>query len=264
MRRHFLLPALATPLILAACLDPETIPDANYGVIGLTAVVSTNDTILAPEAQFYRTGLLGLPTSRVFTDQCLVAVYPTPTESTQRLRYLDAGDSVAVSTTASTKYIFPTVDGEGDESYVLRTTERLPFHPGDAVTVTVPGAAGGFANGTVSVITARGFTLGPIEAHPLADEGLDITWTPAGDDSTKMLLSLQYGVGEPLPNQQIFCSLIDDGAAEIPAFLLTQYRNAITGSRRVEAARWRVAAIQVNDGFLVAISAFAIEEDVVD
>jgi hypothetical protein len=263
MRRHLLLSAVATPVILAACLDPEPIPDANYGVIGLTTVVSTNDTILAPEAQFYRTALLGLPTSRVFTDQCLTAGYPTPTE-TQQLRYLDAGDSVAVSTVASTRYIFPTVNSEGDESYVLRTSDRLPFHPGDAVTVTVPGAAGGFANGTVSVITARGFTLGPIEPNPPVDEGLDITWTPAGDDSTKMLLSLQYGVGQPTPNQQIFCSLIDDGTAQIPSFLLTQYRNAVAGSRRVEAARWRVAATQVNDGFLVAISAFAVDEDVVD
>jgi hypothetical protein len=263
MRRPFSLSAVTAVALLAACLDPEPIPDANYGIIALTTVVSTNDTILAPEALFYRTGLLGLPTSRVFNDQCALAAFPTPSQTNPNLRYLDAGDSVAISTVGTTKYLFEEVSSNG-RSYVLRDTDRLPFHPGEAVTVTVPGAAGGFANGTVTVLTARGFTLGPIEPHPPVDEGLDLTWTPAGDDSTKMLISLQYGVdGEIQPNQQIFCSLVDDGSAEVSPIYLNGWRNATTGSRRVEAARWRVAGVQVTDGVLLAVSAFAVE-DVVD
>ena len=262
MRRHLRLPALFTPVILAACLDPEPVSESNYGVIGLTTAVSTNDTILQPEALFYRTGPLGLPTSKVSIDQCQLAPYPSPVPNTERPRFLDAGDSVAISTTAATKFLFPTVDLTG-ESYVLKDTDRFPFHPGEAVTITVPGVPGGFANGTISVLTARGFTMGPIAAQPDVDEGIDLTWSPAGDDSTKMLVSLQYGVGQIEPNQQIFCSLLDDGVAEVPPILITQWRNAQAGSRRFEAARWRVAAKEVNDGILVVVSAFAIE-DVVD
>lgn len=258
MRRN-LLSAVGLPLALAACLDPDPVPESNYGVIGLTTVVTDTDTILSPEALFYRTGLLGLPTSRVSSDQCQVAAYPTPTQGTQLPRFLDAGDSVAVSTATTTKYLFPIVSADG-ESYVLEEADRFPFQPGESVTVTVPGAAGGFANGTISVLTARGFTLGPIDPAPPATEGLDLTWTPAGDDSTKMLISLQYGVGQLAANQQVFCSLVDDGAAEVPAILLTQWRTATTGSRKAEAARWRVAVREVTGGVLLVVSAFEVEE----
>jgi hypothetical protein len=259
MRRHLHLSVLVLPLAVAACLDPDPVPESNYGVIGLTTVVTDADTILSPEALFYRTGLLGLPTSRVSTDQCQVASYPTPSQGTQLPRFLDAGDSVAVSTTSTTKYLFPTV-GVNGAAYVLEQTDRFPFRPGENVTITVPGAAGGFANGTISVLTARGFTLGPIAPSPPADEALDLTWAPAGDDSTKMLISLQYGVGQIQPNQQIFCSLVDDGAAEVPPILLTQWRTATTGSRRVEAARWRVAVKEVTGGVLLVVSAFEVDE----
>src|SRR5687767_3134456 len=83
MRRHLFLPALVVPLALAACLDPDPVPESNYGIIGLTTVVAATDTVLSPEALFYRTGLLGLPTSRVISDQCQVAAFPTPTQGSQ-------------------------------------------------------------------------------------------------------------------------------------------------------------------------------------
>ena len=258
MRRHLHRSALVLSLALAACLDPDPVPESNYGVIGLTTVVTSTDTILSPEALFYRTGLLGLPTSRVSQDQCQIAVYPTPAQGTQLPRFLDAGDSVAVSTATTTKYLFPTTSANG-EAYVLGQTDRFPFRPGERVIVTVPGAPGEFTNGTIDVITAHGFTLGPIDPSPLADSSLDLTWTPAGDDSTKMLISLQYGVGQLQANQQIFCSLRDDGAAEVPPILLTQWRSATTGSRAVEAARWRVSAREVTGGVLLVVSAFEVE-----
>ena len=259
MRRHLYPSILVLPLAVAACLDPDPVPESNYGVIGLTTVVTGTDTLLSPEALFYRAGLLALPTSVVTTDQCQVAAYPTPSQGTQLPRFLDAGDSVAVSTATTSKYLFPTVGADG-ESYVLEQTDRFPFQPGESVTITVPGAAGGFANGTISVRSARGFTFGPIAPSPPAGEALDLTWSPAGDDSTKMLISLQYGVDQIQPNQQIFCSLVDDGAAEVPSIYLTQWRTAATGSRKIEAARWRVAVREVTGGVLLVVSAFEVEE----
>jgi hypothetical protein len=259
MGRHFRLSALFASLALVACLDPDPVPESNYGVIGLTTVVSGSDTTLSPEALFYRTGLLSLPTSRVSNDQCQTAPYPTTSPNTQLPRFLDAGDSVAVSTVTSTKYLFPTTGVDG-ESYVLREADRFPFSPGERITITVPGVPGGFANGTISVLTARGFTMGPIDPTPPAGEGLDLTWTPAGDDSTKLLVSLQYGVDQLQANEQIFCSLVDDGAAEVPSVLLTRWRTAFTASRKVEAARWRVAATEVMGGVLLVVSAFEFED----
>jgi hypothetical protein len=264
MRRHLRLSALLAPLALAACLDPQPVPESNYGIIGLSTVVSTSDTILSPQALFYRTGLLALPTSRVTSDQCQLAFYPTPTQGGGLPRFLDAGDRITVSTAALTKFLLPVIGANG-ESYVLETTDRFPFHPGETVSITVPGAPGGFATGMISVITARGFTLGPIEPQPPAGDPLELTWSPAGDDSTKMLVSLQYSVtvNQIEPNEQIFCSLVDDGAAQVPSVYLAGWRNATLGSRRYEAARWRVATKEVTGGVLLAISVFE-TGDVVD
>ena len=257
MRRHLQLSALV-PLAVAACLDPESLPESNYGVIGLTTVVSGADTTLSPQALFYRTGLLTLPTSRVSDDQCAVHQYPTPSQESPFPRFLDAGERVTVSTASTTKYLIPTI-GVGGESYVLEGAEAFPLHPGEPVTITVPGAPGGFSNGTITIATAQGFTLGPINPSPPAGETLALTWTPAGDNDTKMLISLQYGVGQATADQQIFCSLVDDGTAGVPSIYLAQWRDATEGSRRVEAARWRVVTKEVVGGVLLAVSAFEVQ-----
>lgn len=262
MRRLLTLPALLAPVVLAACLEPDPVPEANYGVIALDAIVTSTDTVLAPEAIFYRSRLATIPTSRISDNACQIATFPSEGTAITPPRFLDAGDSVAVSTDATTLFLFPTADANR-EFYALQDGQTLPFTPGELVTITVPGAPGGYANGTISTPTVRGFTLDTVASAPPADSGLTLRWTPAGDDSTKMLVQLTYGINQPDPNQQIFCELVDDGEFTIPTFLVTQWRTATTGSRAVVAARWRVAARQVNDGVLVVISAFE-HEGVVD
>ena len=252
------LPAVLASIVLAACIETEPLPETSYGVIGLNAVVTSTDTLLSPEALFYRSSQLLIPTSSINQDACTIAQYPTQGGEGSLPRFLDAGDSVAVSTAALTRFLFPTIE-DNRELYALPVDESMRFTPGEEVTITVPGAPGGFANGTISVFTAHAFTLDTVSSQPPEDSTLKLRWTPAGDDSTKMLVQLRYGVDEAEPNQQIFCELLDDGEAEVPAQLVTNWRNAELGSREVDAARWRVAAKLVNDGVLVVVSAFEVE-----
>jgi hypothetical protein len=258
MRPLLRLPAVLAPIVLAGCLDPDPIPEANYGVIGLNAVVTSSDTLLSPEALFYRSELLSLPTSAISNDGCTIANYPPQGGEGSLPRFLDAGDSVAVSTAARTRFLFPTI-AANRELYALPVDETMPFSPGEEVTITVPGAPGGFANGTISVLTAHAFTLDTLPSQPLQDSTLKLQWTPVGDDSTKMLVQLRYGVGQVEPNQQLFCELVDDGEAEVPAALVNQWRQATAGSREVSAARWRVVAEEVTGGVLLVVSAFEVE-----
>lgn len=252
------LPAVLAPLLLAACLEPEPVPESNYGVIALNAVVTPSDTLLSPEALFYRSSQLVLPSSRLTNDGCAIASYPPQGGEGRLPRFLDAGANVTVSTESVTRLLIPTFEGNL-ELYALPPGQTMPFRPGEEVTITVPGAPGGFANGTISVFTAHAFTLDTVASQPPQDSTLKLRWTPAGDDSTKMLVQLRYGVNEPEPDQQIFCELIDDGEHDVPVILLTQWRNAQSGSREIDAARWRVGARQVNDGVLVVVSSFEVE-----
>ena len=263
MRPLLRLPAVLAPIVLAACLETEPIPEVNYGVIGLNAVVTATDTVLFPEALFYRSPLLRLPTSRVGDDACVIDAFPPQGGEGPLPRFLDAGESVAVSTATLTRFLVPTSDGNR-EFYELAFGDTLPFRPGEEVTITVPGAPGGFSNGTISVFTAHAFTLDPVNPQPPEDSPLELRWTPAGDDGTKMLVQLRYGVDQITPDRQIFCELVDDGEAEVPAALVNQWRTAATGSREVTAARWRVAVEEVNDGILVVVSAFEVEGAVSD
>jgi hypothetical protein len=258
MRRFLRLPALLTPIALAGCIEPEPVPESNYGVIGLNTVITSGDTLLSPEALFYRSPLLALPTSSLDQDVCQIANYPPQGGAGTLPRFLDAGDSVVVSTASTTRSLFPTVD-ENRELYALPEDQTLPFQPGELVTITVPGAAGGFSNGTISLLSAHPFTLDPVESQPLPDSTLALSWTPAGQEDTKLLVQLRFGIGQAEPNQQIFCELLDDGSAEVPGQLVNQWRNATTGSRFVDASRWRVAAKEVLGGVLVVVSAFEFE-----
>jgi hypothetical protein len=259
--RHFRFAAVLAILTLTACLEPDPVPESNYGVIGLSTVPFGPDTILSPEAVFYRTGPLGLPTSVVTSDECQTSAFPGTGGEGPLPRFLGAGDSVAITTATDTAHLFPTVEANR-ELYALPNGERFAFHPGERLTITVPGEPGGFANGTISIVTAGAFTLGAINPSPPAGQTLDVTWSPAGDDSTKMLLSLQYAVGGSQANEQIFCSLVDDGAYSIPSVLAARWASATTGTRNAEAARWRVAIREVQDGVLVAVSAFEVEQPV--
>jgi hypothetical protein len=259
--RHLRFPAVLATLTLGACLEPDPLPESNYGVIGLTTVPSVSDTILSPEAIFYRSRLLTLPTSVVTNDECDIAGFPLTPGEGPAPRFLGAGESVSISTATRTTELFPTIDANR-ELYVLESGDRFPFHPGEVLTITVPGEPGGFANGTLSIRTAPPFALGEIDLSPGPGETLDITWSPAGGDSTKMLISLQYAVGESEANEQIFCELVDDGAASIPSALAARWAAATTGTRNVEAARWRVAIREVQDGVLVAVSAFEVDHPI--
>jgi hypothetical protein len=261
MRRLPFRLALVGILPIMGCLDPDPGPQQNYGVIGLTTVASETDTILSPEAQFYRAGRLILPSSRVVTDVCQVAAYPTLVDDSGTPRFVDAGDSVQIATNGYSTYLYPVLEFQR-VIYQLDAGDQFSFSPGENVTVNVPGAAGGFASSTISIATARPFTLGEVQAAPPQGEGLPLTWTPAGDDSTKILISIQYGVGTQTANQQIFCELVDDGAYTIPELYLAAYRNATTGTRNVDAARWRISLKEVEGGVLVLISAFEVEQGI--
>jgi hypothetical protein len=69
--------------------------------------------------------------------------------------------------------------------------------------------------------------------------GLPITWSPAGDDSSAVVLSLQYASqGSSELDEQIFCSLRDDGVDSFPGQFVSGWSKS-AGLRHVDSYRWR-------------------------
>jgi hypothetical protein len=171
---------------------------------------------------------------------------------------IDAGPSITVDIEGTQHTLVPTTIGNRTPYSV--SEPGVAYTPGDSVEVGVPGAAGGFPAMTVRGQTAEAFTLGPIDPTLPEGGGLPVTWTPAGDDSSRMVLSLQYNSatrpGSGL-NEHIFCNFRDDGSATIPRLLVTGWEFS-EGGRRADAVRWRTVLESEGDALLYLISTYAV------
>jgi hypothetical protein len=229
-------------VVIGACNDndlPSTRRDIGY--ISVNAPVNGQRAATAEGIFFHDPGGVPLPNSKAVLDSCQVVPFsPTGALLTPgAVTYLDAGDSIAMQTDGGIGFLTPITLADGTPAYSLENADALPFTPGAAVTFTIPGAPDAFAGASATGKMAEPYTLGPIDTAVAATEGLPITWSPAGDDSSRFNLSLQYAsAGSSTPDKQIFCSLRDDGVDTVPARLLHEWRTA-TGPRPVESFRWR-------------------------
>ncbi len=234
------LPPLCAVLVLAACNNPfELEPDFNFASFTIiTEVVEGQQQgpQAVPVALFARTAGVEVADSRVRQDTCRLQQYTNePAPFPSGFIFVNAGANVAFTTDLGQGTLMPQ-NVSGFEQYALAQGVGVPYTPGSQVTFTVPGAADGFPSTTFTAPTAPAFQLGPTPSNPAA--GMALTWTPAGDDSTTMIISLQYA-DQSLPqlNSQILCSLVDDGSYTIPSNLLGGWRES--SLRRVQASRYR-------------------------
>ena len=83
--------------------------------------------------------------------------------------------------------------------------------PGGPISATVPGTDGGFPTMAVTGTAATEFTFAEIPVGEGVSD-IDLSWTAAPEaNRTTMNVSLRYADDSQTPNQQIFCSLVDEG-----------------------------------------------------
>lgn len=227
---------------LSACLntDAPTRRDDGYIAVNLPATEQGGATA---KALFFVDpgGLRFLPNSRFPADTCGIRPFAPGSGPLVPLgvQYLFAGDSITMQTDSATAFLMPSASPDGSISYELSGQDAVPITPGSEVTFSIPGAPDGYPPSTLAGLTAGPYTLGPIDTLPDETVGLSISWSPAGDDSSAVNLSLQYATqGSSVLDEQIFCSLRDDGAYMIPARLIDGWRSS-TGPRHVDSYRWR-------------------------
>ena len=252
--------AVGSLFALAACNLGTDLPDRlTYGLILFTTKVRADSTFSTrPAGFFFQSRQQGLPTSRPTADECLLRPYTPPTgPGFNPGNTVDAGDTIFFQVSGTTTPMVPT-QGLG-VSYLPSDTAGVIFTPGDQATFTIPGAPGGFPQASISVRTATPFTFAGIDTAPPIGQGVNLAWSPAGDDSSKMVISLQYSVlgdGGSALNEQILCALIDDGSYLIDPRLVSGWRESAGGQRRVQASRWRIALVDLGDAQLFAQSTF--------
>jgi hypothetical protein len=207
-----------------------------------------------PEATFLRGSITSFPESRVTLDTCVIA--SVGSVSVGQLNNLDAGDSIAFTTGSGTIYLLPTRDLTGTITY-LASTGLISMTPGEVVRFEIPGAAKGFSSATLMSLTAPPFTtLTPISGHPPDGQPLTVKWAPAGDDSSRLEVSLRFASpGAPQANQQVLCEWRDDGSGTIAANLLAFW--SIAQTKQIQFTRYRTLRQDVGgQGMLFFLATF--------
>jgi hypothetical protein len=249
------LPVAAAVTVIAACGNIlEELPRTQTGVVNVFVRSVAGQYVARPEAVFVFSTDGPTAESRATEDTCRIGEVVTARTLPSGLQFLDAGDSIALDVEGTTVYLRP-VTALGYTSYVLATAD-LSITPGASVTFTIPGATDGFPPATISSLTPPALeSLSPIPAAPPLDQPLAVTWTPAGDDSSRFEIALQYVVeGATLPNRQILCEWRDDGSSAVPPGLLGEW--VATDVRRVEVTRYRTRRETVGEAVLLLLATF--------
>jgi len=224
----------------SACIAGLETPNGRFGTIAVPAFDNGGGTyVMSPQAAFYgSTDLTYVPFSN---DTCILAAYSASTSVSTGLVTLDAGDFLITQVSSRIDSLAP-VAGIAFRVYEPLRPNGIPFIPGDTLSITVPGAVGGFPQSAISVRTAEPFTHDTIIV-PAENADLPLVWTGATVPGSLMSFSLRYrnAVSSSEMNEQVFCSFADDGSATIPAAFLTGWRDALGDVRatRVVRSRWK-------------------------
>jgi hypothetical protein len=226
----------------------------DWGLITLDHQMVNGNDHTRPQALFYSSVSSPTLSGRGTSDVCGRFQYPSP-PSAESIEEIPAGESVTLTMQGTAYSLFPTTIGTR-EAYSL-PEPGISYRPGDSVDVHVPGAAGGFPEMTIDGRTAEAFALGSIDGTSTANDV--VTWTPAGDDSSRMVMSMQYHDAsrpEPGLNTQVFCTFRDDGAGMVSTTLLREW--AASTARRAQAVRWRSAVATEADAVLYLVSTYTV------
>ncbi|HEX6534950.1 MAG TPA: hypothetical protein VF041_10145 [Gemmatimonadaceae bacterium] len=248
---------VAAVLVLAGCHLSSDLPSSvPAGVINIIAdSTGPGQFVVRPVGTFFKKSNITIPDSRQVVDSCQYGIYDSTATSGPIIRdYVNAGPSVGVQTDQATGTLVP--DTSGDViSYVLSDGGALPFTPGSQMTFAVAGSDE-FPAMTLTANTAGPYAFGPVDTLP--SDALELTWSPAEGNESAVVISLQFA-SDPnavRPDQQIYCSVRDDGAFTVNPQLAVRWRQATPGTRRILSYKWHTTTRVVNGAQFVVISQF--------
>jgi len=250
------LPLLAAAFVVA-CEDSLSvdIPDDTWGFVELptsSAGASAYQTLA--EAYFFRGRLGGVPNSDLVFDSCNTVAYSVGGEL-GGVTYIDAGAEVALTLGATAASLERRVSQT--RTFYEPSAGAIPFTPGDSVSVTVPGAVGGFPQASVSAKTAEPFTINEITI-PGGTQPIQLQWTPASDGNSAMIVALRFaGTGSATQNRQVLCPFVDDGVDSIPFRFYEEW--ATSSAQSVVATRLRTRyTVAPGNAILGVVSTFQV------
>lgn len=242
---------------LTGCISTDPIPTQDYGFVVLVGEPdgAGGHRLSDPLAYFLRTSQIGISEAGATRDDCEVGPIPPSSDPLPGLPYLDAGTQVTVVTTGSPINLLRET---APNSILYKLDGSFGLTPGGPISATVPGTDGGFPTMAVTGTAATEFTFAEIPVGEGVSD-IDLSWTAAPEaNRTTMNVSLRYADDSQTPNQQIFCSLVDDGEYTVDPLLADRWLNAPADSRTAlfERVRLELEADEDTKSTLVLFSTY--------
>jgi hypothetical protein len=253
-RRAARLAGLVAVTVAAGCGEASfSVPPVPVGVLTLFTRSVDGSYVARPRGLFAEAGSAPTGDSRSPVDTCDVGDY-VPESTIPGLTRLDAGDSLVFVAGADTTILRP-VNEFGVEVYLADPAD-VAFVPGTPVRFLIPGAGGGFPGTEIASATPAEITsVSPIPTQPSLSEALNLTWQPAGDDSSRFEVLMLYATpGAQNFDQQVVCDWRDDGTGTIRPELLSGW--AASELQRIEIARYRTERRLIGDAVLYLLATF--------
>lgn len=238
----------------AACTNlTEADPVTNrYGSVSIRARNAPNSRASANATViFFDAFTAAIPNSALQrTDQCVFAGVDTTTQVIRGVKKAGAQVTLGIAgTDLALGY---------DETYQrYANPENAPFGygSGEQVQVTIPGDASSFPASAIAVRLAEPLIPGPV-AIPTGTAPMTFTWNAGGDTTSAVILSLRYAnpATSTYPNEQIYCSLVDDGSHQLSTANLAAFLASPNDKRVLQMTRWRTRETFVDSRTLLHVA----------
>lgn len=223
-----------------------------FGAIALKGVpTGPGNADAIGTAIFFEAYSATVPNSRGQSNSCQFAFVDTTTRTPTG--QLQAGQTLSLQVGRGSNLRTGALNFEGSTTR-YQSSAGVPYVAGDSVTVNIPGQNTGYPAGVVKLLLAEPLVVEDVTL-PTAGGPMVVRWNASADTTTAVYLSLRYPnpPNSPYANEQVLCSLRDDGHEEIPGAALTPFNGAPASLRSLTVIRWRTNRVNPTDKSLLHI-----------
>lgn len=214
-----------------------------FGAISVQGVSGPGGTTTATaNAIFFDAYSASIPDSRVQPNSCQYALVDTSHAISSGTMKAGASLSMAIgagSNTTTRDLAFDT------PNYRYFNSTPVTYTTNDSVTITIPGDVTGFPANTIKVRMAEPLIPQDVTV-PTAGGNMTVKWNAAPDTTGAIIVAVRYANPATMTyaNEQIICSLKDDGTEDILGSALGAFQLSPPALRSIKLTRWRTFAFK--------------------
>ncbi len=225
---------------------------SRYGAIDIRGKSTSTTTVKASaSAIFFEAVNAVVPNSATQqNDACVYAVVDTTAADVRGQNRV--GDSLSFTVGGN---LVPLPYEAANLRYVTPASQPFSYQSGEVAQISVPGSGELFPSSNINVKLAEPIIPGAL-VLPAVNQSLALSWNATNDPTSAILISVRYAnpSTSSYANEQIYCSVKDDGIFEIPGTGLSGLLASPAALRSVRFTRYRTNELQIDSRTLLHVA----------